>query len=148
MFNSKIIPVVVFVFLGFSLKPHVSHAQSPDDIVIIVNKNVSVNYMSIEELKQIFLGKKSTWRNGNKIVCINAKSHSAIRKTFRKKVLEMTAKEELTYWETEKVRRQISPPMELSSTPKAVFKLKNTISYAYRKDVPQKFVKALLVIPR
>ena len=58
----------------------------------------------------------------------------------------MTPSEEATYWENQKIRQQLSPPPEMGSILKAVFKLKNSISYAYRKDVAGDVVKVLLVI--
>jgi len=129
------------------LIPGVSSAQSPDDILIIANKSAPESSMSLAELKQIFLKKKSSWSNGNKIVAINAQDNSQVRRDFRKLVLDMTDTEELTYWEKQKIKKQIGAPTELQSRTKAVFKLKNAISYAYRKEVQKDVVKVLLVIP-
>ena len=63
-----------------------SEAESPNDILIIANKNVKLNAISISELKQIFLKKKISWSNGKRIISINARSSSSIRQQFRQKV--------------------------------------------------------------
>ena len=146
MHRSRISTILLFLLLGLSV-PEASVAESPNDIMIIANKGIDTNQITIEELKQIFLGKKSSWKGGDRIVCLNQYASHPIRDAFREKVLNMSAKDEETYWENQKVRKQITPPPELGSIPKAVFKLKNSLSYAYRKDVPANVVKVLLVIP-
>jgi len=139
--------LAVLAALGLTLFPQTSEAESPDDILIITNKGARANDISLDEVKKIFLRKKTSWSNGDRIIVVNAKNNAAVRDRFRQKVLGMTAADEQTYWANEKVRRQISPPPELSTIPKAVFKLKNSIGYAFRKDVPANVVKVLLVIP-
>jgi len=138
--------IVLLVHLGLII-PINAAAESPNDILIIANKRVGINTISIEETKQIFLRTKTTWRGGDRILCLNQKENDPIRKVFQEKVLGMSEREEATYWEVQKVRKQLTPPPEVPSIPKAVFKLRNAISYAYRKDVPANVVKILLVIP-
>lgn len=128
--------------------PAVSSPGSPDDILVIVNKSTAVDAISLDELEQIFLKKKTTWPNGQRIVTINTMHNSPLREIFRSKVLEMKADEEATYWEKQKIRRQIERPPEMVNTTKAVFKLKSAISYAFRKDIPANVVKTVLVIPK
>lgn len=127
--------------------PAVSSTESPDDILIIVNKSTDIDSISVGELEQIFLKKKTTWSNGKKILSINASENSALRESFRAKVLAIKAEDEATYWEKQKIRLQIEPPVEMTNTPKAVFKLKSAISYAYRKDVPDNVLKVVLAVP-
>ena len=124
-----------------------AYAESPNDIVVIVNKNLPVNETSVDELRQIFLKRKTSWKGGNNIVCINAQRTDPLRELFREKVLEMSNSEESEYWQKEKVRKQLSAPAEMGNAAKVVFKVKNAVAYAYRKDVPQGVVKIILVIP-
>ena len=137
--------LALFLFLGITSSA-VCVAESPNDILIIANKKVKIDTITPEELKQVFLKKKTSWSNGDRIICINPTSSSAVRKVFREKVLDMSESEEKTYWEKQKVRRQLTMPAEMRSIVKAVFKLSNAISYAYRKDVPNNVVKVLYVI--
>ena len=146
MYQFKILTIALLLHLGVTLPLHAA-AESPNDILIIANMKVGISAISIEETKQIFLGNKTSWKGGDRIICINQYESNPIRKVFREKVLGMNAQDEVTYWEKQKVRKQMTAPPEVPSIPKAVFKLKNSISYAYRKDVPQNVVKILLVIP-
>ena len=139
-----IVLLFVAIIVGLSTP---SHAESPDDIVVFVHTGVSTNHISVAELKQIYLKQKTSWSGGDNIVCINPPESAAVRKAFRSKVLGMTSVEEERYWSDQKIRRQLFPPPELANTPKAVFKLKNAIGYAYRKDVPAGVVKIVAVIP-
>jgi ABC-type phosphate transport system substrate-binding protein len=124
------------------------NAESPDDVVVFVNNASSVTSANIAELKQIFLKKKNNWPGGERIVCVNAKEGSAVREEFRKKVLNMTAQEEATYWENQRIRYQLFAPSEIPGAARAVFKMKAAVGYAYRKDVPKDVVKIILVLPR
>jgi ABC-type phosphate transport system substrate-binding protein len=139
------------IVLWFSMAvalPFNAAAESPDDILVFVSIVSKVNSLTVPELRQIFLKQKTTWQNGNAIICVNAPSASEVRKQFRQKVLAMTESEESTHWETMKIRSQIFAPAEMPNTAKAVFKLKNAVSYAFRKDVPNGVVKVVLVIPK
>jgi ABC-type phosphate transport system substrate-binding protein len=135
------------LFIGHAY-PTVSNAESPDDIVVFVNNASSVSNADIAELKQIFLKKKNNWQGGDRIVCVNAAEGTALREEFRKKVLNMTGPEEATYWENQRIRFQLVAPSEMPNAPRAVFKMKAAVGYAYRKDVPKDVVKIILVIPR
>ena len=143
----KIVEIAILLLALFAL-PRTSNAESPNDILIIANKGLNINYISPDELKQLFLGKKTNAKSGEKIICINSQAGTAVREIFRTKVLEMSKSEEMSYWERAKIRKQLSPPPEFVGVAKAVFKLPNAISYAYRKDVPTSVVKVLLVIPQ
>jgi hypothetical protein len=139
--------IIVLMLTVMALLPVPLNAESPDDLVIFVNNKSGVRSMSVDELKQIFLKKKTRWPGGEKIDCINSPEGSTEREEFRKKVLGMSKTEEITYWQNQKIRMQLSPPIEISNTPKAVFRLSGAISYAFRKDLPEGVVKSILVIP-
>jgi ABC-type phosphate transport system substrate-binding protein len=139
--------IIVLMLTVMALLPVPLNAESPDDLVIFVNKKSGVITMSTEELKQIFLKKKTRWPGGEKINCINTPEGSAVREEFRKRVLGMSKTEEVTYWQNQKIRMQLSPPIEISNTPKAVFRLNGAISYAFRKDLPAGVVTTVLVLP-
>jgi hypothetical protein len=49
-----------------------------------------------------------------------------------------------SYWETQKVKNGLQPPMELSNTVKAVFSVKNSISYCFAEDYKKGAAKILL----
>ena len=128
--------------------PYSAVAESPDDIVVFVNPSSRVAEMTKAELRQLFLKQKTTWSSGEAVVCINAPSSSELRKQFRSIVMEMSETEEATHWANARIRSQVSPPAEMVNTPKAVFRLKNAVSYAFRKNVPPGVVKIVLVLSK
>ena len=144
--RSVSIPFFFISILLFNLSGHTAPTQSgaPDDLVIIVNKTVNVDHISVEEIKQIFLKKKGYWPDGEHIVCIHPPESSKARHRFRDVVLGMSQEAEKTYWRTQQIRNQVAPPANISNTPKAVFRLKNAVSYALRKDVPKGVAKIVL----
>ena len=62
------------------------------------------------------------------------------------KVLGMDAAKETAYWQEQKIKKGHTPPPELSNTQKAVFSLKGSVSYCYRKDFKKGAAKVLLVL--
>lgn len=117
------------------------------ELVVFVNKDVKVDKLTREELKQIFLKKRTTWEGGQRIACINAKDGTPLRDAFRKAVLGLTAAEESQFWQEQKVRGEADEPRSFGDTVKAVFMLKGSVSYAFREDVRGDAVKVFLVLP-
>lgn len=145
--NKIINTINTVIFVLAILLPIPLIAESPDDLVVFVNTKSSVATITPEELKQIFLKKRTRWPGGDKIDCINSPEGSAERTLFRNKILGMSKTEETTYWQNQKLRMQLSPPIQISNTTKAVFRLKRSVGYAFRKNVPKGVVRIILVVP-
>lgn len=122
-------------------------AESPEDILIISHLSVEAKDMAEGEVRAIFLKKKTSWSSGQKMVPINAKTGTALRKRFQQKVLEMESNIELSFFEGQKIRYGITPPVEFPEPLRAVFHLKGSIGYVFRKDFKEGVAKVLLVIP-
>lgn len=122
-------------------------AESPDDILIIVNKNVPVQDLSREEVRSLFMMLRTSFASSSRAVALNAQSGTPLRDAFRKRVLEMSLKEELRHWQEQKVRSGRGAPAEFSNPLKAVFKIKNSIGYIYRSDFREGVVKIVHVVP-
>jgi len=56
--------LVFFIFVMF-LAPFPATAG---EVIIIANENVSTSLLNNDDIKQIFLGKRSSWEDGGKIV--------------------------------------------------------------------------------
>jgi hypothetical protein len=123
-----------------------ARAESPNDILIIANKSAPVKKISLQEAKAFFLKEKRNWRGGGKAIPINAKVGSAIRKAFRNRVLSMDPASEAIYWQAEGIRKGVAKPAAISNTLKAVFSVKSSISYCFRKDYKEGLVKILLAL--
>ncbi|MFO8072568.1 MAG: hypothetical protein R6V85_11900 [Polyangia bacterium] len=122
-------------------------AQSPDDILVVVNSSSNVNSISAAELRDIFLKKRSHWRAGGQAIPIHASENSALRHDFRQRLLEMTSAEEEKYWSDRRIKSGTQPPVEFSNTLRTVFKLNGAVSYVYRSDYKEGIAKVVLVIP-
>ena len=120
-------------------------AEGPNDIMIIANKSVAASKISADELKAIFLRKKESFA-GSKVVPINAKAGSPLRRAFQKRVVEMDGNNEASYWEQQKIKTGLTPPSEFAGTVKAVFSVKGSVGYCFRSEYKEGVVKVLLVL--
>ncbi len=136
---------VVLAVVAFTVSGRAPRADSPNDILIIANNSIAASSISADELKAIFLKKKGSFA-GSKVVPINAKSGSALRKAFQQRVVEMDESLEANYWEQQKIKTGLTPPVEFAGTVKAVFSVKGSIGYCLRSEYREGVVKVLLVL--
>lgn len=122
-------------------------AQSPDDILVVVNSSSDADSVSTAELREIFLKKRGRWRAGGRAIPIHASESSSLRHDFRRRLLGMTSAEEEKYWSDLRIKSGAQPPVEFSNTLRAVFKLNGAVSYVYRSDYKEGIAKVVLVIP-
>ena len=113
--------------------PTSTRAESPNDLLIVVNKSVATDKVDAAEVKAVFLKNKSSL-GGDTVFPLNAKSDSDLRAAFRKHVLNMSEDKEKGFWEDEKVKKGVEPPPETAGTLKAAFSKSGGISYVFRKD--------------
>ena len=119
---------------------------SVKSVAVASNNDVSVDKISLAEVRNLFLGWQTVWSGGGKVVKINAKEGSPIRAAFRNKILRMTREQEGRHWKDQKVRKGLRPPVEFGNVLKAVFKLKRSVSYVYRSEYKPGVVKVLAVV--
>ena len=139
--------IAVLTAVTLMALPDMALAEDPMDILVVVNKSSPIKEISLNALKDYFLKKRYAWKDGSKVVAINDQKKSYIRSDFRKRVLEMTEGQEITYWQRLKVKEGVTPPPEFSKTLKVVFKIKSAISYVYRGEYLKGVAKVVLVIP-
>lgn len=134
----KTINILKYIFLVSSvmsiLIPAKSWAESPDDLLIIGNNMVAESDLVPADAKNIFLKKRASWSNGDTIIPINANKGTPLREAFLNKVLKMAKTEEDRYWEEQKIKKGITPPMEIMNTLKGAGSQKGAVSYIFRKD--------------
>lgn len=135
------------IFAGVLVLPTVVYAESPEDILIIVNKGVPINSITRNELKDYYLKKRLDWRGGDRAVPVHSKGKSELRKEFCERVLNLTLSDEESYWRDKKIRTGVTKPAEFSNTLKAVFKIGGAVSYVYRSQYREGVAKVVLVIP-
>ena len=122
-------------------------ADAPKEFLIIANKSVKVNSISKVQLRQIFMKRQGSWPDGSRVVPINAKDGSPLRSSFVKEIIGMSSNEEKYYWEKEKIRSGVKPPPEFGNTLKAVFRIKDSVGYVFRRDYASGIGRIVLIVP-
>lgn len=69
-----------------------------EKLAIIVNNSVDVSMLSKSEVKKIFLGKKTTWDKGGKIVISILKKKSDTHKKFLKTYVKKNPSQYSNFW--------------------------------------------------
>ncbi len=131
-----------------ALSPGHARADNPNDILIVANKGVSADSITIPELKAFYLKQKTRWKGGGRVVAVNAKEGNPLRAAFQKTLLGMSAAKEKSYWQDQKIRTGLTAPPEFGNLLKATFSLRGSVSYVFRKDYREGVVKILLVLPQ
>ena len=139
--------ISTFLLLAALALPSIAAAESPNDIIVIANSSVQADGITKDELRDIFLKKRTSWGNSGNVKPINASDGSDLREQFCEEVLQMTPEEEKRYFQEEKIKNGLTAPNSFSNTQKAVFKLRGSVSYVYRSDFKEGVAKVLLVIP-
>lgn len=84
------------------------------DIQVIVNPDVVAGNLSISSLRNIFLGKKSYWENGSKIVPVVLKEGKT-HQVFLGKYIHKTPHQFASYWRRMIFTGKGSPPQIVNS---------------------------------
>ena len=83
---------IILFFLIFSLS-----SSAIAEPTVIVNKSVHVDELNTNDVKQIFMGKKRSWENGDIIVAAVLESGET-HENFLKKFIEKSRMQFRTYW--------------------------------------------------
>lgn len=67
------------------------------DIVMIINKSNAVSTISYQDIQNIYLGKKTTWESGKRIVPI-IQDNPNVHDSFTKQILKKNSQQYATYW--------------------------------------------------
>jgi ABC-type phosphate transport system substrate-binding protein len=86
----NIFTILLFLFVS-------SGAALPAEIFVLANKDVPDKALERESIERIYLGKKSQWSDGTRIVPVVLKS-GATHTAFVKKFLDRDASQFSTYW--------------------------------------------------
>ena len=139
--------VATFVALSIFCWLSLAQAEAPNDILVVANKAVSVDRLTAGEIRNFFLKKLLRYKKGGKVVPLNAKEGSQLRKEFRKRIIKMDAAEELRYFQDKKIKGGKALPQERSNPQKALFSIDGALTYVYRVDYIEGLSKVLLVLP-
>jgi ABC-type phosphate transport system substrate-binding protein len=107
----KLKPIIAFLLLAALLSPALSMAS---DAVVIANGDVTASSLGADDIKKIFLGKKTTWDNGNKIVLV-VQDRTATGDAFLKAYVKKTASQYDNYWKKQVFTGKGKAPQSFSS---------------------------------
>lgn len=137
-----------FLALGvlFFGNPAWSEAQ---DIAVIVSKGWGeATSIDTNNLKQIYLGKTSSFA-GKNVKPVNAAADSSSREKFEQQVLGMTPDKLKRYWIKEGLRGGARPPKSFRSSRIVIIyvaKVKGAIGYVEQKDLNSEALKKVKII--
>ena len=103
--------MMIFILCIALLEPVLSSA---DDLVIITNENVPTSVLSKDDIKQIFLGKKTTWDNGEKIIFV-VQTGTDANTSFLKTYILKNAYQFDIYWKKQVFTGKGKAPKSFSS---------------------------------
>lgn len=103
--------IITFILFMTFFLPVVSSAG---EVVIITNENVPVSTLAAADLKQIFLGNKTTWDNGDKITFV-VQDGSDTSDTFLKTYVQKSASQYDNYWKKQVFTGKGKAPKSFSS---------------------------------
>jgi len=109
----QVLPVIVLLLL-----PLASLAET----VVIVNPSVTDSF-SKDDVKRLFLGKKSSFPGGAKATTFYLKNGNAAREHFSKSVLGKSSSQLKAYWSKLVFTGKGTPPEELANDAAAVAKV-------------------------
>ncbi len=105
----KKVIICLIVSLGFVFE--FIHA----DVLVISNKDVADEALTTKDVQEIFLGKKSRWKDSTKIQFVTIKNQE-IHKAFLKSYVKKSEKQYKNYWRNMVFTGRGIPPKRFKST--------------------------------
>lgn len=122
--------IVPLALLAILFSPVFSMAE---DVLIIAHKGVADSSLDGDDIKQIFLGQKTTWSDSSKIIFV-VQDRTKAGDAFLKKYLQKTATQYDTYWKKQVFTGKGRAPYSFSSNQELVDFVSRTpgaIGYVY-----------------
>lgn len=109
---------------GHGLRAHAQTKLEP--IYAVVNQSAHVSKVSKSDLRNIYLGRRRTWGNGNAIVAFNRPPHTGAGLAFYRNVLGMTPARFRYHWHGLQLSGQATIPRTLGSANDVVVAVAST----------------------
>ena len=103
---TKILVVCIVIF-AFTI----SIAKS-QEFKVIVNSSNSTSSLTKKQVSYYFLKKKTKWSNGVRVIPLDLKSSSSVRKVFTRKIHNKSITQVRAYWQQSVFSGRASPPTE------------------------------------
>lgn len=129
----------------------VSSSSAAEAEIVLVGHERIEEPLTQEEIQQIFLGKKTRWKDNTKIVFVIFSQEDAY-KTFLKQYIQKTYSQYLNYWKKQVFTGKGRMPQMFNDPQELMAFLANTegaISFARVQDVTDpNMVKVIPVLPK
>lgn len=110
----------------------------PLRIVIVVSDKNPLESLRTDELRRIFLRKKTQWKNGSSITVYDRSVDHEIRHEFSERFLQKKPSELREYWMNLQLTRGLRPPKVLRSAKlvkRYLQRVRGGIGYLYESEV-------------
>ena len=147
----KRIPLTLFTL---ALLPNcaglLTASAAPEEVDVVVNKSNSLGPLSREEVRRIFVGEKSSWAGGKRIIVLMLARDQPEREIILREVFKMNESDYTKYFlQAAFTGRVQAAPKDLSSAAEMKARLAanpNAIGYLKKENVDDS-VRVLLKIP-
>lgn len=113
-------------------------SSKPLRIVVVVSNKNPLESLKRDELRRIFLRKKTQWKSGSSITVYERSVDHEIRQEFSKRIFEQKPSELKEYWMNLQLTRGLKPPKVLRSAKlvkRYLQRVRGGISYLYLKEL-------------
>lgn len=134
--------------IGAFLSAGITHSAFAD-IAIVVNKDLNIDSINVNDIRNLYLGERRAFPNGTHAVPINHSEGSPDRKEFFASVLSMGEESMKRHWKRKMAVGSYYEPKEVGSYDELLKSIANTpgsIGYIDASKVNSS-VKVLLTIP-
>lgn len=131
-----IVLLLVLALASFGTK---AASQATAQLVVIVNPGISETRLDADELRAVFLRKRTWWRDKQPIIPINFPVGNGLRTAFDSAVLGFNGAEAARYWIDARIRSGTEAPMSIASAPllaRVIKQLPGSIGYVEAATVP------------
>ncbi|PCJ31169.1 MAG: hypothetical protein COA90_07075 [Gammaproteobacteria bacterium] len=98
------------------------------DIVVVTNKDNPIKTLTKKQIIDIYMGRRSTYPNGQPVIAIDQKTDGLTRKLFYKHLVNKTVSEINAYWARLLFSGRAMPPKTAENIASIVEMLKNNKS--------------------
>lgn len=113
-------------------------SAEPQRIVVVVSEKNPLESLRMDELRRIFLRKKTQWKNGSSITVYDRSVDHEIRHEFSERILQKKPSELREYWMNLQLTRGLRPPKVLRSAKlvkRYLQRVRGGIGYLYESEV-------------
>lgn len=103
-----------YIAIGLLLVSSASHSALADEYAVVVNAGNEIT-SDYSQIKNFFLKKQTSWKNGEVVVPLGRLQGSAEQQAFNKIILAMSDSELSEYWQSQKQKTGDTPPKEVGS---------------------------------